>query len=102
MAHEIEIEALPATSGASRSMWRVWHNGAALIERARDPEFAACRVLQSRGLSGDVVSRHRGSATVSFRMTIEAGAQMSTQEGGSARVRVVKWQPRDYAADVDE
>lgn len=102
MAHEIEIEALPVNAGASRGMWRVWYKGEVLIERARDPEFAACRALAARGVSGDLVSRIKGSVTPGLRVAIDAGAQMSTQEGEAGRARIGKWVPRDYAADVDE
>lgn len=100
MTHEIEIEPLPVTTGTSRGAWRVWFNGAVLIERARDPEFAACRELAARGLSGEMLSRHKGSQTPCIRVQVENGSQLSTQEGEAARVRIGKWVPRiDFEVD---
>ena len=100
MAHEIEIEALPVTMGASRGMWRVWFGGEILIERARDPEFAACRELLARGFEGQLITRHKGSATPCLTMTISAGALAATHEGEAGRVRIGVWTPREMEAEV--
>ena len=36
----------------NRNIYRVWHNGAVLIERTTTPMRAAARVLLDRGVAG--------------------------------------------------
>lgn len=97
MIQTIDIETLPISPGVRAGSYRVWHNGAVLIEHTRDPEFAACRALLAAGVTGALQTRHKGSATISFVLDIEAGAASSTSDPDGARIRVGKWQPRDMA-----
>ena len=82
--HRIELEQTSAT-------YRLYHEGAVLLENARDPEFQACRALLALGLTGQLVTYSVGSSTPRMRIDIRAGAKMSTTAEG----RFVRWQPFD-------
>jgi hypothetical protein len=57
----------------NRSAYRVWHDGAVIIERTATPMRAAARVLLMRGAAGldDVLEMvRRGGDRVDLRVTI--------------------------------
>jgi hypothetical protein len=50
--HRVLIE--PTHRSASRKFYRATFDGEEIVARSWDPEFAACRALKARGLSGCV------------------------------------------------
>lgn len=91
--HEIVLERV--SIGARGSRYRLWHDGAALIESSRDPEFDACRALLARGIVGTLHTRHRGRQTVCLVLDIEKGAMARTNESERSGPRFGRWQPFD-------
>lgn len=79
--HRIEIEA------AGRNDLRVHYGDKVLIERTRDPEFAACRALLALGKRGTLVTRWRGSRIDAMRVYIEQGAEFTVRGGKIRRWR---------------
>jgi hypothetical protein len=67
---------------------------------SRDPEFAACRELAKRGLTGLLKTRWKGSPHIAMTMNIAWGAARRTKEGGA--LRIVRWSPFGDAEDDQE
>jgi hypothetical protein len=97
----IEIERLPIPPGAKAGRWRVWHDGAVLCGRARDPEHAACRALLALGITGTLTTRHKGSTTISMSLDIARGAEFTTSDPDKGRLKVIRWHPREVEIEGD-
>lgn len=82
--HTIEIER------ASPNTYTVWYKGDVLITNSRNPEFDACRVLLERGITGRLITRHKGSNVISFVLDIQKGAELTVLEG-RGRPRFAEW-----------
>ena len=72
----------------NRNIYRVWHDGAVLIERTTTPMRAAARVLLDRGVAApaDVMEMvRRGCDQVDMRGTIGAAALPGSATAGATR-----------------
>jgi hypothetical protein len=74
----ISVE-LTALAGVGRQHYRVTYRGAVLVERSRDPEFAACRALMAMRITGTLQTYRRGFLAPAMRMDIERGAKLSVE-----------------------
>ena len=90
----IRIDSLPRGVGGQQR-YTVYFSGECLIERARDPEYEACRVLRDRGYSGMLKTYWRHSDVPSMVLDIKHAAERSTTEGVNTVVRVSKYSPFD-------
>lgn len=97
---EIEVEPSHMTGGGQR--WKVFHDGAVIIESSKDPESDAARFLFEAGADLDdrLIVRHRGNPTISFDVRLGAFAGTATSEGSSGGPRRVPWTP--YSGPVTE
>lgn len=85
---QVELERIKGGKGRIRVTFR----GEVLVEH-RDPEFAACRALLARGITGMLVTRWKGSAHDAMRVPIERGARLSTSEPDRRKIGFVAFQP---------
>lgn len=92
--HTIEIERTNPTT------YTVWYNGSVLIEHSRNPEFDACRTLLEKGITGRLITRHRGSNIISFVLDIQKAAELTVLEGKTSP-RFSKWCSFDHGARED-
>lgn len=70
--HTVTIRAV------SRGSYEVTYEGEIILEAAQDPEWQAARILATRGCTGRLQTKRRGSDVVSFDMPLERAAQLST------------------------
>jgi hypothetical protein len=89
----------------SRGNYRVALNDEEIVKSAMNAEFDACRVLQSRSLSGRIGFRHR-DGMIGLVTTIDGGAKLTVSEN-SGKPRFKKWRSmpdgiRNDASDVQE
>lgn len=84
----VDIDRVPATGG---QRWQVTIDGQILIDRARDPEHEAARLLLARGLTGRMLTYVGGRP--SMILSIEAAAGFTIIEGSATSLRRTKWQP---------
>lgn len=98
----IEIAPAPrnVTGGGQRYEVRV--DGEVLIERARDPEFEAARVLVEQGRTGMLHTRHAGSSIVSMRIPLAKAAKLTTTDGNHGRPSIRTWTPFEDRGQVRE
>lgn len=96
MGPAIEIERTGWQSGGA--WYRVWHNGRVLIERCRDPEFDACRVLLAAGVRGRLTTFWKDKPTPCMRIDIERGAGVRIVETAKVGPKLGKWVPFDAIA----
>lgn len=76
--------------------------GAEIIASGTSPEFAACRVLKERGMSGSAVFWRQGKEHAQFRMPIEWAAEHCVVENAKIGPRFGKWSPSPFADKADE
>jgi hypothetical protein len=69
-----------------------------VIATSRDPEFAACRALQARGIDGIAVFRREGGGTAKLWVPIALGAKLVTREDGREGQPFVAYKPRPEIA----
>lgn len=91
MSAVIEIEESHVTSSGMR--YRVWHEGAVLIESTRQAFFDAARELSKRGVTGRLQMKRRGRAQIDMSALIAVAATKAIAEGQSSSARIVKWVP---------
>jgi hypothetical protein len=72
--------------------WRVYFNGAVLIERARDPEHQAARALLAQGNTGPAESWHWNGSAAAMTLDIETAAGLTIREEDVGGLKVRKWQ----------
>jgi hypothetical protein len=67
--------------------------GAVLVRGSRDPEFASCRALIGRGITGTVEFWWEGASAPAMRMDIEWGAKWMAVESDAGRPIIRTWTP---------
>lgn len=78
-------------------------DGELIVRNAFDPEFAACRVLLARGLTGKLEVWRPGSAFASLIIRdIAKGAQLTIREDAKRGPCTVKYRPRFSPEEVVE
>lgn len=70
MSAIIDIEPTHVTGTGYR--YRVWHDGAVLIESTREPWCAAARALSKAGVTGRMQMRRNGKIAMTGLITVEA------------------------------
>lgn len=94
---EIEIEHSHYTSTGAR--YRVTHGGEVLLKSSRDPTFEAARALWAAGADADdlIITRyvnfHPPHETPTVAGRVAALAALTTTEGQSTSVRIIRWVP---------
>lgn len=89
----IEISEAKPRRGSTRYSVRLADTGETLIERARDPEFEAARILLARGFDGILETVGPGSSVVSLRIPLAKAARLTTIEPNNAPSTIRKYQP---------
>src|SRR5262249_18906929 len=74
--------------------YRVWHDGAVLLEDTWNPEFEACRALLARGIKGKLQTWRRGRQHWDMQLDIERGAGLTVEENERHGRKIVRWRPR--------
>jgi len=78
-------------------------DGELIVRNAFDPEFAACRVLLARGLTGKLEVWRPGSAFASLIIRdIAKGAQLTIREDAKRGPCTVKHRPRFEPDSVEQ
>ncbi len=99
----IEISEAPLHGvGGQRYRVTLRNTGEVLIERARDPEWEAARLLRSRGYTGMLEVYWSGRAHPSFRLPIAKAAELSTSEGNRTGLRIGQWRPFSVFSNYDQ
>ena len=90
--HRVTIE--PTQRSASRQFYRATYNGDEITKRSWDPEFAACRALKARGLTGRVDFFWAGhSHPYLIVRDLVRGAALLALEDECRGPVLKKWQP---------
>jgi len=78
--------------------------GDEVIAAGASPEFAACRVLKSRGVTGKAAFwRDRGdSAMMAFTVGIDWGSARSVTETSKVGPRFAKWAPNPLFGKAED
>lgn len=76
--------------GRKGEMYDVLLNGETIVTSI-SPEFAACRVLKSRGMTGLAQFWRAGKPNWDMRMDIETGAGLTIEENASGGPRVIRF-----------
>lgn len=91
---KILIEPLPIKPEKRYGKYRIrLEDGTVLLERARDPEFDACRALLDRGIRGTLETYRQGSEVCGMRIDIAAGAKMRTAESEKKGLQMTAYAP---------
>lgn len=93
MSAIIDIERTHVTSTGGR--YRVWHDGAVLIESAREPLCEAARALVKKGVTGRLQMRRLGSEQIDMSGLIAVLAPLTVSEGQTSTPRLSKWSEYD-------
>ena len=99
MSAVVDIEAIHRTSSGQR--YRVYHDGAVLIESCREPLCDAARALVSKGVTGRVQMRRLGKQQIDMEGLIAVLATQTVTEGQTAAPRFADWSPH-WAAEGAE
>jgi len=75
--------------------------GEELLAANISPEFAACRVLKSRGYTGFARFRREGKKHYESRMRIDWAATHCVAENSRSGPRFSKWEPNPMFANSD-
>jgi hypothetical protein len=69
-----------------------------VIASAREPFFAAARVLLAEGVDPGtpLTMRHAGSNTVALRSTVGAAAKLTVREDDRCGPKLRLWTPREF------
>jgi hypothetical protein len=90
--HQVLIE--PTYRNASRQFYRATFKGEEIVARSWDPEFAACRALKARGLTGRVEFFRAGLPHPCLIVRdLARGAGLRTLEDECRGPVLKKWQP---------
>ena len=92
--HRIKISAHPINGSKVQRFSVVdMDTGATLIERAKDPEWQAARLLVDQGRAGILETYVGNRSHPSFRVSLAKAAKLSTVEGLRAGPRLGKYAP---------
>jgi hypothetical protein len=84
----------PTQRSASRQFYRATLNGEEIVTRSWDPEFAACRALKARGLTGRIEFFRAGVPHPCLIIRdLAKGAGLRTLEDDCRGPVLKKWQP---------
>jgi len=84
----------PTYRNASRQFYRATFNGEEIVTRSWGPEFAACRALKARGLTGRVEFFRAGLPHPCLVVRdLAEGAGLRTAEDECREPVLKKWQP---------
>jgi len=72
-----------------------------VIASGVSPEFAACRELKARGITGHALFWREGKPDYDYRMPIEWGATHTVSETDRQGLRFSKWVPHPMAGKRD-
>jgi hypothetical protein len=90
--HRVLIQ--PTHRNASRQFYRATFNGEEIVAQSWDPEFAACRTLKARGLSGRVEFFRAGVPHPCLIVRdLAEGAGLRSYEDDCRGPVLKKWQP---------
>jgi hypothetical protein len=89
-AHEVVLERVGIGNRGGR--YAVTFRGEVICV-SRDPEFAACRELARRGLTGMLTTRWKDSPHPAMKIDIARGAKRRTEETGRDGLYTVRWKP---------
>ena len=97
--HLIIITPLLNSNGAHRSnsrgpLYSASYIGEPIVAKSTQPCFDACRILNSRGLTGEIELWDRILLHPRFRIAIAKGAELTIEEG-NRRPRCVKFKTFD-------
>lgn len=95
MEHTLQIRPT-GRMGTKGAIVEVLFNGE-VIASGVSPEFAACRELKSRGITGHALFFREGKDAHDYRMSIEWGATHTVSETDRQRLRFSKWVPHPMA-----
>jgi len=92
----IDINSLPVMVngvGQDHQQWQAWLDGE-LLCTAREPLFAAARVLQARGIPDDtpIASRHKGAAHISLTSTFGKAAKLTVRDNRRGVPKIVPFE----------
>lgn len=93
--HRIELEPFTGT-GEKAQRYRIWHDGAVLIENTWNPEYDACRALAAKGITGKAEFWRKGGTAPCSRVDIERGARTTVADTVRG-LHLCKWTPFDGA-----
>jgi hypothetical protein len=93
----VEIEPT-GIHGERGQHYRVWLEGAVLIEDTWNPEFEVCRALLARGIRGKLQTWHRGKPHWDMQLDIERGASLTVEENEQRGPKIVRWRPHPQSA----
>lgn len=95
MRPRIYIECTGYTSAGIR--YRVTdEEGRVLVERCRNPEFEAARVLAAAGATGAFEVWRRNGAGPAWVLDIAQAAKLTVHETETRRPTIVPWQPGEF------
>jgi hypothetical protein len=88
--HKITIEPT-SIRGERGQRYRVIYNGSVLIEDTWNPEYDACRVLLTNGITGKLETWRQDRRAPSMRLDIEKSATLTVEEGQQVGPRFRRW-----------
>ncbi len=99
-AHTYPLEIRPTGKFGPKGERYEVYAGDEMIAKGHSPEFAACRVLKERGLTG-AVKFSRAGKSPHLTMGIEWGATHTVTESAKLGLRFSKWVPNDRFSSED-
>lgn len=97
----VRVDIEPSLSSGERAQrYRVWHEGAVLIEDTWNPEYDACRALLAKGTVGRMEVWSRGGAYARSRVDIAKGAKLTIRENDKRGPELVRY--REFDGDALE
>jgi hypothetical protein len=81
--------------GPKGERYEVIFNGEVILTSPM-PEFAACRVLNERGITGMARFWREGKSVWHLQVDIAAGAGRTVTENAKGGPRITKWAPSDW------
>ena len=93
----VEVE-LISIHGERGQHYRVWLEGAVLIEDTWNPEFETCRALLARGIRGKLQTWRRGKQHWDTQLDIERDASLTVEENEQHGPKIVRWRPHPQSA----
>jgi hypothetical protein len=95
----VRVEVEPISIHGERGQhYRVWLEGAVLIEDTWNPEFETCRAVQARGIRGKLQTWRRGKQHWDMQLDIERGAGLTVEENEQQGPKIVRWRPHPQSA----
>lgn len=91
--HRIDVREV--AHGIRGPLYAVHLGDELLIAKAREPLFAACRILADRGMTGILELWRRGATGPAMRVDIAKGAGLTTSDPDAGRPKFAKWVPRE-------